>query len=140
MFYFQVFGCFACCQPFVCHNSFPQLFARPWIESIRMKRYVLGYRHAKQDRPPIEAPSLPRLIEPVENFEVGYSEEPILKLETLAEAEVELAFLRRIQVHVGSHYCEFEIEQLADDGFAIVCVTHPDHLKMSWISETLKGE
>ena len=93
-----------------------------------MKVYVLGY-HTREDSsvPP------PRAFARPENVDVQYSGTPAWKMASLYEAEAELAALRRMDVRVGSHYCQFEVEPLSEGAFALVCTNHPDHLKLAAI-------
>jgi hypothetical protein len=96
-----------------------------------MKVYVLGY-DTREDHTP---PPPPRPFTRLENIDVGYSGTPAWKMESLYEAEVELATLRRMDVHVGSHYCQFEVEALSEGAFALVCTNHPDHLKLATLKD-----
>jgi hypothetical protein len=87
-----------------------------------MKVYVLGYRQKDKDK--VQPPKRP--FDPIEGVEVQYCKEPDWKIETREWAELELRILRDMRVHVGSHYCEFSVEELPDGAFAIVCLSHPE--------------
>jgi|ERR1700733_3786554 hypothetical protein len=98
------------------------------------KAYVQGYSPIPEDK--IEPPTRP--FEPVENYVVGYCAEPEWTLPDRPSAEIECGILRRMGVHIGPHYCEFAVESLDNGEFAIVCLTHPEHLKLSESSAARK--
>jgi hypothetical protein len=89
-----------------------------------MSAYVVGYRPQKQgeivqgkqlrpDDPPVTV--------------VGYSNVPdSWVISALELAESECRILNGRQVSVGQHFCQFEVEKLDEDKFAIVCKSHPD--------------
>jgi hypothetical protein len=87
-----------------------------------MKVYVLGYQQKDEDK--VEPPKRP--FDHVENVDVQYCKEPEWKIMLRGLAESELRILRDMRVHVGSHYCEFSVEELPEGEFAIVCLSHPD--------------
>jgi hypothetical protein len=88
-----------------------------------MKAYVVGYRGRDKDK--IEPPKRP--FDPVEDLDVWFSKGPeYWKIASLEEAEPELQYLRNCRVHIGSHYCEFSIEELPGGEFAVVCLSHPE--------------
>jgi hypothetical protein len=90
-----------------------------------MKVYVQGYR-TQTDAEMAEAARERRPFDPVENFLVAYTGHPDWKIPAIHEAEFQCDELRRANVHVGSHYCEFSLEKLPDADFVIVCLTHPE--------------
>ncbi len=92
-----------------------------------MKRYVYGYwtRDEKEPRSP-RAP-----FERDEPTDVGYAATPEWRIETREVADYQCSKLRQMRVHVGEHYCEFEVEKLSEGDFAVVCASHPDHLKVA---------
>jgi hypothetical protein len=87
-----------------------------------MKVYVLGYRQKDKDK--VQLPKYP--YDRIEDVDVQYCKEPDWKIELRELAESELRILRGMRVHVGSHYCEFSVEELPDGAFAIVCLSHPE--------------
>jgi hypothetical protein len=58
-------------------------------------------------------------------YDVRFNKEPEWILEYREFAARELDFLRSLQLHVGSHYCELKLEKLGEDKFAIFCGRHP---------------
>jgi hypothetical protein len=82
-----------------------------------MKAYVRGYDTVDPAPPP--RPSMP-----VENVAVEYSETPEWRV-SFFHADYELSALRGMSIHVGEHYCDFALEKLVEDEFAIVCESHP---------------
>lgn len=82
-----------------------------------MKVYVRGY-DTVEPAPPT------RPFAPVENIAVQYSETPEWRVSTF-HADYELRTLRGMNIHVGDHYCDFALEKLTEDEFAIVCDSHP---------------
>lgn len=82
-----------------------------------MKVYVRGYAT-------VEQPSQTRPFMPVDNVVVEYSETPEWRV-SVFHADYELRTLRGVGVHVGEHYCDFVLEKLAEDEYAIVCESHP---------------
>lgn len=93
------------------------------------KAYALFYRPIDEDKivPPL------RPFDPVENYEVGYCAEPEWSFPDRQIAEVECAALRRMNVHIGAHFCDFAVESLENGAFAIVCLSHPENLMLSKI-------
>jgi|GEM_PF-1856629 hypothetical protein len=87
-----------------------------------MKVYVRGYRQKDKDK--VLPPKRP--FDPIEDVDVQYCKEPDWKIPLRELAEPELRILRDMRVHVGSHYCEFSVEELPDGAFAIVCLSHPE--------------
>ena len=57
---------------------------------------------------------------------VRFHKEPHWTLPAKHLADVELAILERQRVFKGQHFCEFSVEELPEDKFAIVCLNHPD--------------
>ena len=41
-------------------------------------------------------------------------------------ATSECHFLNGMSVHHGKHYCQFEVERVGKDKFAILCKSHPE--------------
>jgi hypothetical protein len=86
-----------------------------------MKVYVRGY-----DEIPEEKRQRPRYpFEPVDTVWVEYSDIAEWKT-TLNDVTWRCKELNGMRVHLGSHYCEFSVEELTDGEFAIVCLHHPD--------------
>ena len=79
--------------------------------------YVRGY-DTIEPAPPT------RPFMPVENIAVEYSETPEWRF-SVFHADYELRTLRSMNVHVGEHCCDFALEELAEDEFAVVCESHP---------------
>lgn len=89
--------------------------------SVGMKRYVEGF--------------IALLMEEGhdknwQDYDVGYAEAPTWILPK-HKAEVECARLATWKVHVGEHFCSFAIEELNSSEFTVVCVNHPEHLKVA---------
>ena len=82
-----------------------------------MKVYVRDYETVEL---PLQAPPL----KVPENITVGYSETPEWRMSDF-DAEYELKTLQSMNVHVAEHYCNFVLEKLAEDEFAIICESHP---------------
>lgn len=87
-----------------------------------MKVYVRGYRQKNTDK--VQPPHRP--FERVEDVEIEYCKEPDWKIAFRELAESELRILTDMRVHVGSHYCEFAVEELPEGEFAITCPAHPE--------------
>jgi hypothetical protein len=90
-----------------------------------MSVYVLGYRTRK------EADILPESAIKRQEFEqpatvVAYSTTPEWVIEVLEEAIMHCRNLNQINVHIGQHYCQFEIEKIDEDKYAIFCKSHPE--------------
>lgn len=90
------------------------------------KVYVLGYRTVDDDKIPPKRP-----FEGAQNIGVNYSAEPDWLLPDRSTAEIECASLRGMDVHVGSHYCNFAVETVDDGQFAIACLSHPKDLRLA---------
>jgi hypothetical protein len=60
---------------------------------------------------------------------VDYDDGPGWKIASRHAADTHCGTLRTLGVHAGEHLCIFVVEELADGGFAIVCATHPEHLR-----------
>ena len=86
-----------------------------------MKKYVLGYRPKEKEKE-----SKGRPFEPAGDIEVAYSKEAQWKMPMFYLANIECDILRGMRVHIGSHNCEFSVEELPEGEFAIVCLFHPD--------------
>jgi len=89
-----------------------------------MNVYVLGYRPRKEDDKLPEPAAKRREFEPPE-FVVGYSTTPEWVIVTPELANVECSILNGMNVHVGHHYCQFEVDKLDESKYAIVCKSHP---------------
>jgi len=64
--------------------------------------------------------------------EVAYCAEPVWFFDDLPAAEYECRNLSgEPPVMVKSHRCEFAVESLEDGQFTIVCLSHPEDLKLS---------
>jgi hypothetical protein len=87
-----------------------------------MKVYVRGYQQKDADK--VQPPRRP--FERVEDVEVEYCKEPDWRIAFRELAESELKILTDMCVHVGSHYCEFAVEELPEGEFAIICPSHPE--------------
>ena len=95
-----------------------------------MKTYVLGYRPKPIEDKATEETERPKRIEvQFPEYEIHYSDRPEWRLGALELAEADCRLLNSMQVHVGPHYCQFEIEELEPGLFAIVCKSHPDKLR-----------
>ena len=55
----------------------------------------------------------------------GPSQVFVLRCLDLRTVRAELSALRSMSIHVGEHYCDFALEKLVEDEFAIVCESHP---------------
>lgn len=84
-----------------------------------MKVYVDGYKPKKKVIEGKQFDSYPE-------HEVFYSKEPRWTMDR-DTAESEFKIMNNLfRFHVGTHYCNFTVEALADGQFAIVCLSHPD--------------
>ena len=83
-----------------------------------MSVYVLGYHANPREKNPEER------VNPL-GHEVEYSDKPELVFDAPETAGMHCEVLNGMQVYVGEHYCQFEIEKLNDGQFAIVCKSHP---------------
>jgi hypothetical protein len=61
----------------------------------------------------------------VEDIWVEYSAAPEWRIPQ-GRADTECDILRGLHVHVGHHYCDFSVEELAESEFAIKCELHPE--------------
>ena len=84
-----------------------------------MKVYVRGYGPKK------DVVKAENSFQSVENTWVEYSSDPVWKMPFQEYADFDLSQLRSMNVHVGTHYCEFTTERLPDDTFTVVCPSHP---------------
>ena len=89
-----------------------------------MNVYVLGYRPRKDEEKLPEPTTKRREFEPPETV-VGYCTTPEWVIGAPELADAECRILNGMIVHVGRHYCQFEVEKLDEDKFAIVCKSHP---------------
>lgn len=88
-----------------------------------MKVFVLGYGPRKElDETHLEENPLTFSIE---THDIWYSKEPEWTMNTRVQAESELEILSGMTVHVREHYCEFSVEELSEENFAIACLAHP---------------
>jgi len=88
-----------------------------------MKVYVRGFRTKTEDEIAEERKRAPFSV--IEPLIIAYEEAPDgLIISSRWEAE---CFCRELLgVHVGDHYCQFSIDELANERFAIACLSHPD--------------
>jgi hypothetical protein len=84
-----------------------------------MKSYVRGYQSRKPEGSAAQNAALPNEVE-VEFTRVAQWRIPAREV-----AGYECEILQRMRVHVGAHNCEFSIEELSSNEFAIVCLSHP---------------
>lgn len=90
-----------------------------------MTVYVTGYRlEPREEEPATTQEPKQRLTKPPE-YEIHYSEKPEYVAAALEFADKHCDFLNAMQVRVGQHYCQFEVEKLDEDKFAVVCRSHP---------------
>lgn len=86
-----------------------------------MKVYIVGYRQRGEDEPPIDPPH------PWENVDVQFSpNRGDWLMDHREQAQRELDMMRSMRVHVGTHYCQLELDENGGD-YAIVCNDHPDN-------------
>jgi hypothetical protein len=88
-----------------------------------MKIYVTGFRPQKEYEEAIKAG---KTVPHADSYDIFYNVEPHWTFPHKDFAEGELRILRPMRVHVGSHYCQLDVEQLGEDKFAIVCNDHPE--------------
>jgi hypothetical protein len=86
-----------------------------------MTVYVAGYRLKPREQ---ESANSQRFAKPPE-YQIHYSEKPETIAVALEFAVKHCDFLNSLRVHVGQHYCQFEVEKLEENQFAIVCKLHP---------------
>jgi hypothetical protein len=84
-----------------------------------MKRYVRGY-NSKKPKEPAEAE-----VHLSDNVDVEFTKDPEWIMPAREIAESECRILQRMRVHVGTHYCDFSVEELPGNEFAIACKSHP---------------
>lgn len=99
-----------------------------------MKRFVCFYKMKEEEEASLRPP-----FSRVENLSVQYSAEPIWKIASRPEAHRHCSYLQMCNVHVGPHFCDFQVEQLGESEFAIACITHPEGLSVVGGSPS-KGE
>lgn len=87
-----------------------------------MKAYVVYY--GEEPAPGEETPTEreARLARP---SIIQFLGEPLLAFPDKRLADIELQIVRRRGYFVGSHLCEFAIDELANGQFAIFCIDHP---------------
>jgi hypothetical protein len=83
-----------------------------------MKTYVHGYGPKEKKQTGQEAT-------PQYEIEVEYTKDPQWRMPFREFAECEREDLQRMKVHIADHYCDFSVEELPDNEFAIVCLSHP---------------
>jgi hypothetical protein len=86
-----------------------------------MTVYVAGYRLKPREEEPANSQ---RFAKPPE-YQIHYSEKPECITGALEFADKHCDFLNAMRVRIGQHYCQFEVEKLDEDKFAIVCKSHP---------------
>ena len=84
-----------------------------------MGKYVRGYRPRKPEE------GVDKVIPLRDDVDVQFTKVPEWTIQAREIAESECQILRRMRVHVGSHYCNFSVEELPNSEFAIVCLSHP---------------
>lgn len=89
-----------------------------------MTAYVYGFRLKPKEGEPEDSQ---RYSSPPE-YQIHYCEKPEPIAVALEFANKHSAFLNSMHVHVGLHYCQFEIEKLEENSYAIVCKSHPPPL------------
>jgi hypothetical protein len=57
--------------------------------------------------------------------EIFYTTQPEWKITTLWYAETKCGILHGLRCGVGSHLCQFSVEELDSGRYAIVCESHP---------------
>ena len=80
-------------------------------------RYVQQEPTLKLDQDPLIFPEL---------WEILYCSEPRWIFTIKGYAESECRRLNRMNAALGLHYCRFDVENLSDGKFTLVCPTHPD--------------
>jgi hypothetical protein len=89
-----------------------------------MGTYVLGYQPKPEQELDPAKPGVYDRVNP-RDIEVQFSDKPEWTFGALEFAEAQFGLLNSIRVHVGQHYCKFEVENLGEDRFTIVCKSHP---------------
>jgi hypothetical protein len=93
------------------------------IATMTRKVYVLGY-----DPIPVDDNTEQRRQE----WKVGYCAVPEWTFADRSAAEIECGYMRGWDVRMeDGHRCDFAVETMDSGGFAIVCLSHPEHLKLS---------
>jgi hypothetical protein len=87
-----------------------------------MRMYVTGF-DLKHDYKDAVAAGKPVLEE--DSSDVFYSPRPLWTEPTREIAELRVAELHRVRIHVGDHYCKLDVEQISGSEFAMVCNDHP---------------
>jgi hypothetical protein len=89
-----------------------------------MKTYVDGFEKKRNAEYSAKAKSTIHAVGAPE-YNVIFSGNPewIFLASEFADAQCEL--LNSMRTHVGTHYCEFEVEEFKQQEFAIVCNSHP---------------
>jgi len=82
---------------------------------VSLMNYV--YYRTKIDHDPRKVP---------QDCDIFYSREPITLYSVLEIATSECHFLNGMSVHHGKHYCQFEVERVGKNKFAILCKSHPE--------------
>lgn len=83
-----------------------------------MTMYLYGYKST----PEAEQPRDPH--RPWDNVDVCYTPDPQYTW-PLEWATIHCKEINGMRAHVGEHYCQFEVEEVQEGKFAIVCKTHP---------------
>ena len=84
-----------------------------------MKIYVCGYDQILDEKQASRLRIKPRQIV------VKYCTDPVPLFNTRLEANMDCAMLRTASVSVGTHFCDFSVEELPSGQFAIICASHP---------------
>lgn len=81
-----------------------------------MSRYIHDFK-LKPDQDKLKVP---------QEYDIFYSKEPTSLYGMKEVADSDCRILNDMSVHVEQHYCQFEVEKIGEDKFAIVCKAHPD--------------
>jgi hypothetical protein len=92
-----------------------------------MKAYVYEYHTKSGKEIEDERWTSPRFRQQIEHTVVAFGGAPNPKwpLISRSEAQTHCNRLRDFGIHVDDHDCDFSVEKISEDGFAIVCLTHP---------------
>jgi hypothetical protein len=88
-----------------------------------MKIYLVGYEIKPEFK---VAQRSGETIPNDDTHDIFYNEKPLWTFPYKEFAETELRIMLPMRVHVGSHYCQLEVKQVAEDKYAIVCNDHPE--------------
>lgn len=95
-----------------------------------MKAYVLGYRPMTEEELKPDSGASWRGSGPMPaSTLVAYSDKPEWVIPSGDEAEMECKTLNRLNVHVGTHLCNFSVEELPSGEFAVICADHAGRVR-----------